>query len=310
MFTSKTPVLTLAALLAPLCFATSALAQETEGFDKDLDDSLASEKQAKDEEASGDKMPGEKEEAPPPAEPPGDNSPYEEPGKTYRFIGLRYRHVVVPKFMVNMFADGGATVNVPTFGPEFATRKDGLEIDFAVTYADYSMDPFLFKGKKDGNDAWEMVESGLGIIYFTTDLLYEIPLDKEKGRFSLLVGGGVGLGVVFGDLKRAQAYPDAGTLNPDDPTQWSVCTRSDAEQGFGGQDPGTGNNYCDTSNDHYQGYTEKSWVNGGSKPNVFPWISLPQISFRYKPVKQFQSRLDLGFSITGFFFGASASYGL
>lgn len=311
MSTPTVPVLALAALLAPLCFATSALAQESEGFDKELDDSLAAEKQAKDEEATGDKMPGEKEKEAPP-EPPSDNSPYEKPGEAYRFVGLRFRDIIVPKFMINLFADGARTVNVFSIGPEFSTRKDGLEIDFALTWADYSMDPFLFKGKSDADDAWEIVESKLGIFYFTTDLLYEIPLDKKEGKFSLLVGGGVGLGIVYGDLNRAQAYPDdASNIDPDDPSKWTACTSDDLATGYGGVAPGTTEPFCDgRDNDHAQGYSESSWVNGGSKPNVFPWISLPQFSFRYKPIKQFQARADLGFSISGFFFGGSLSYGL
>ena len=46
---------------------------------------------------------------------------------------------------------------------------------------------------------------------------------------------------------------------------------------------------------------------GGDTPPIFLWAALPQISFRYKPIKQFQMKLDVGFSITGFFFGLSAS---
>jgi hypothetical protein len=43
---------------------------------------------------------------------------------------------------------------------------------------------------------------------------------------------------------------------------------------------------------------------------IFPWLALPQFSFRYKPIKQLQTRVDLGFSTAGIFFGLAASYGL
>lgn len=300
------PALALAAGLALLCFAPAASAQpdETETFDKDLDDSLAAEKQGAEEEAAGDRMPGEKDK-PAPAEdegPPTDTDPYEKPHQAYRFIGLRFRNLIVPEFILDLFADGGRTVNVFTFGPEFTTRKDGLELDFALSYADYSMPETMFKGKSDDDNAYEIVSSSMKMIYFTTDLLYEIPLDKEKGRFSLLIGGGVGLGVTFGNLYRNQAYPlDAANIDPDDVSQWRTC---------GGPGQGPYPQFCDDSNDHYGDYAEPSWFNGGSKPSVFPWISLPQISFRYKPIKQLQTRVDLGFSISGFYFGASAAYGL
>ncbi|HSN98082.1 MAG TPA: hypothetical protein VLS89_07275 [Candidatus Nanopelagicales bacterium] len=292
----------MAAGLALLSLAPPAAAQqdETETFDKDLDDSLAAEKQAADEDAAGDRMPGEKDKPPPPEAPAADMDPFEKPHERYNFVGLRFRNVIVPEFILDLFASGGRTVNVFTFGPEFSTRKDGLEMDLALSYADYSMDDTIFKGKSDGDEAYELVSSSMKIIYFTTDLLYEIPLDKEKGRFSLLVGGGVGLGVVFGNLNRNQVYPGVTSPNPDEPGDWRRCQGPGVPDAF----------YCDGSNDHYGDYAEPSWFNGGSKPVVFPWISLPQISFRYKPIKQLQTRVDLGFSITGFYFGASAAYGL
>jgi hypothetical protein len=112
---------------------------------------------------------------------------------------------------------------------------------------------------------------------------------------------------VFGDLYRNQAYPqDINNIDREDVSKWTKCPGV----GFGNADPGTGNTFCDGSNDHYGGYTEPSWINGGSKPSIFPWISLPQLSFRFKPMKQLQTRFDTGFSISGFFLGLSAGYGL
>ena len=58
------------------------------------------------------------------------------------------------------------------------------------------------------------------------------------------------------------------------------------------------------------GYTEKNWFSGGSVPVFFPTFSIPQIGVRVKPVKEVVARLNVGFSITGFFFGISGSYGI
>ena len=221
--------------------------------------------------------------------------------KSYYFVNLRFRNIIVPKFMINIFADGGATVNAFTFGPELTRRKDGTEFDIALSYADYSMDPFLFKGSSDGDEAWEIVSSSMKVLYLTIDLLYDIPIDT-KGRFSFLIGGGVGLGGVLGDLRRNQIFPnDPANLDRENPSKWTKCA---------GPGDTRGGVYCDSSNEHYGSYTEPSWANGGSKPFIFPWISLPQLSFRYKPIKQLQTRADVGFSLTGFFFGLSAGYGL
>lgn len=224
------------------------------------------------------------------------NSPVEQPGKTYRFVGLRYRGIIVPKFMMNMFgADGGRTVYVNDFGPEFAIRKDGFEYDFALTYAAYSMDPTPFKSSSDPNTGWEIVTSNVKMIQLTADFLWSQPFNPE---LSLNYGLGAGLGFVFGDLHRVQAYPPAGA-NPNDPNQYKPCIAQ------GVPNP----SYCGFDNNHYGTYTEPSWANGGSKPNIFPWLAL-QTGLRFKPVKSFVARLDLGFGTSGFFFGLGADYGL
>jgi hypothetical protein len=314
----------LAAALVAL--TPAALAQPSEdGFDKEADDSIAGKKQTDEEKKTGDKMPGEKINQPETPAGPDPNDPKEDPGKAYRFIGLRFRNLIVPKFMLNIFADGGTTVNAFTFGPEFTTRKDHIEFNIALSYADYSMDPFMFKGKDDGDEAFEKVSSTMKLLYLTFDILYEIPIDS-KGRFAFLVGGGIGLAPVFGNLYRNQAYPDdPGNLDPDDPNSWEDCVAAGNPQVTQGLP--AGKQYCDDANDHFVNktkkanakhsdqdtdvqYDEPSWFNGGSKPSIMPWISLPQISLRIKPIKQFQTRVDLGFSITGFFFGMNAGYAL
>lgn len=273
---------------------------------KEAEEKAAAEKAAKEaeEKAAADKAAKEK------AEEEAKVDPFEEPSKTYRFIGLRFRDAVIPKFMLNLFANGGRTVNVPMVGPEFTQRHDRFQFDVAVMYGDFTMDATLFKGKSQPDTSYEMVASGLRQLMISIDLLYEIPLEKKDdkvGRFSLLIGGGVGLGFVMGPLYRSQVYPKKAGANGDDPTGWSLC------RGTGKPDP----LYCENPNGHFSptenardGYAEPSWAGGGSKPILFPWLSLPQVSFRYKPIKQLQTKVDTGFSTAGFFFGLSASYGL
>lgn len=233
------------------------------------------------------------------------NDPREDPLKRYYFLGVRFRDVVVPQFMLELFATGGATGNAWLVGPELTTRKDRTEIDISLMYADYGFGPAMFKGKNDPDIAYEVVTSSLKIAYLTFDLLIDLPIDSS-GMFSFLIGGGVGIGVVAGDLNRVQTYPaNGGAADPSDPSKWEKCT-GDGD-GFGG--------YCDSGNSHYydptnkRDFSEPSWIDGGSKPVVLPWLSIPQISFRAKPIKQLQIRADVGFSITGFFFGLSSGYG-
>jgi hypothetical protein len=223
------------------------------------------------------------------------SSPVEESGKTYRAVGLRYRAVIVPKFMMNLFGDGGRTVLANGFGPEFTIRKDAFEYDFAAWYTSYAMDPTPFKASSDGADAWEIVESHVKVLYLTADFLWSHDLAPE---FAFNYGVGAGFGFVWGDLKRTQAYPGTG---------------ADTSTGAGFQPciaPGSPNpQFCGNDNNHYAGYTEPSWSGGGSKPIVFPWLVL-QTGFRYKPHKNFIARLDAGFGTSGFFLGLGADYGL
>lgn len=243
----------------------------------------------------------EKEEAKPAekADPTADaaaDSPVELPGKTYHFVGLRYRGVIIPKFMMNLFGEGGATVYAHGLGPEFAIRKDGFEYVFSLWWAGYYMDETPFKSSSDPASGWEVVKAELDIVYLTADFLWSQELGPQ---FSINYGMGAGFGLVFGDLYRTQAYPPSGSASQD-PYDWEKCT-APGNPAVGG--------FCGSDNDHYGGYTEPSWADGGSKPIIFPWL-VAQTGFRYKAAKQFVARFDAGFGTSGFFIGLGADYGL
>ncbi len=217
-------------------------------------------------------------------------SPKEKPGETYLFVGARYRGIIVPKFMMNLFGDGGSTVYVDSFGPELSIRKDDFEFVLSAWYADYGMDPTPFKASSDPEEAWELVESKMSVLYLTTDFLWTHPLSDQ---FGVNYGMSGGFGFVWGDLIREQAYPDPASDG------YLPCI------GEGNPD----GRYCGDDNEHYRGYTEPSWSDGGSKPIVFPWLAL-QMGARYKPHRHFAMRADLGFGLTGFFVGIGADYGI
>lgn len=222
-----------------------------------------------------------------------DNTTEEKKGRTYRFIGARYRGFIVPRFMEVMFgADpaGGANVYVNSFGPEFGIRKDNFEYSLSAWWAGYYMSPTPFKGKNDNQFAWEKVESDINMIAFTSDLLWTVPFSNEVG---FNYGLGFGVGFPFGPLKRSEIYPGPGA-NQSDPNTWSVCT------GAGTPDP----NYCGKGP-----HDEPNWFNGGSKPVIFPWLAF-DLGLRFKPHRNFAARIDAGFGTSGFFIGVGADYGL
>lgn len=272
-------------------WTTPALAQDEEKSAGEL----AAEKddEPKKAEAAAKPEPKPNEEVAPPEGAASDDSPVEEKGKTYRFVGLRYRGIVIPKFMISLFGDGGRTVYNHAFGPEFTVRKDNFEYVFSLWWAGYYMDDAPFKASSDGNDAWEIVKSNLSVLYLTSDFLWSSPISPQ---FAINYGMGAGFGFVFGSLERTQAFPPNGDLNSD-PETWEKCPAPQA---------GT---TCGTDNKHYNGYEEPSWANGGSKPIIFPWLAV-QTGVRYKPSKQFAARLDVGFGLSGFFFGLAGNYGL
>ena len=229
----------------------------------------------------------------------------DKPPRDNYYLGARFRDFIIPGFAFDLFVDGGpSAVNVFSGGPEFVMQNGRFVSIFSVTvpYADFSMDPFVFKSKKDPDQAYEMVESSLKLITASVDLLGRIPFDKKE-RFALLLGGGVGVSGVLGNINRTQAYPkNPNDLDGDDSSKWSKCN--------GPGDPGVlapdGNAYCGDDNDHYGGYSEPSWANGGSKPFIFPYIALPHIAFEVRPINEMTMRIDTGFSLTGFFFGFAA----
>jgi hypothetical protein len=67
--------------------------------------------------------------------------------------------------------------------------------------------------------------------------------------------------------------------------------------------------YCDDVNEHYDGYAEPNWFEGGSKPALFPWLS-GQVGLRYQAHEKVVTRLDIGVATTGLFLGLGADYSL
>ncbi|MGC4089988.1 MAG: hypothetical protein QM756_19285 [Polyangiaceae bacterium] len=281
-------------ILGGVLVVTPALAEDT-GDAESSESSKSTDSGSGDEKAADDAEPKEEKEAEgdkskkPPVDPAVDDSssPVEDAGKTYMFLGARYRMIIVPKFIIGMFADGGDTVIVHSGGPELGVRKAGFEFNVSTWLAAYSMDPTPFKAHSDGESAWELVSSNIKVLNLTLDLLWSHSFNPE---FALNYGMGAGLGVVWGPLHRNQAYRTNGGF--------AKCA--------GVNNP---SNFCGSDNNHYGNYTEPSWLDGGSKPIVFPWLAV-QTGLRYKPHKKFVARLDTGFGLTGFFVGLGADYGL
>jgi hypothetical protein len=238
-------------------------------------------------------------------------------GQHYYFVGARYRITVIPQFLVNLFVNEGGTFISHTVGAELDMRSDDHSTIPWLAFTTFGFGDTLFqqKGSDPTNPGnWTVVNSSLSALFLGLDELWSIPLDLGH-HVDFEYGFGVGVGVVFGSLENNWVHPD-----PNGPLQASA----------GIQTPPGGNGRfapCVTTRDgpgcspyppdhqnaavaKVNGYTEPNWFNGGSVPVVFPHISFPQLGLRIKPVKQFELRVGLGFSLTGFWAGLSGAYGL
>jgi hypothetical protein len=247
----------------------------------------------------------------------------EEPGKRYYFVGARYRGNLIPQFLENIFVNDGATIFSNSVGLELDMRTDGHSTIPWIQYSNYDTGDILFfqKGKPDDPANYSDVKSRLGAIYLGLDELWSTPLD-EAHHWDFEYGFGVGLGFLFGTLYNDWVYEaNANGNNPAGPlagtngNHYAPCQNNNnpAMSGYpqpGGENPCIGAAHQNSTDNKVNGYQEKNWFNGGSVPVIFPHISFPQLGVRYKPVKQFEARFGLGFSLTGFWFGISGDYGL
>lgn len=300
-FLSRSPLLQMG--LLTLLLAAAAVTTSTLGHAQDLEGDLgaASAADTSDEPAAepaatdGAEQPEREVISSPPDSKGRGSGIWEDPKETYLFAGLRYRMQVVPQSVQNWFAQGGETLWVNTPGVEFGIRQDGFEYNIFGMLGMYSMTNVPFKGKTDVELAWETITADYNVLFLGSDFMWSTS-DFSPG-LSMIYGAGIGLGIVFGEMTRTQAYPDGnGSYVP--------CVGM-----FNPNVPGPGGVYCDNVNDHYNGKVEPNWANGGSSPLVFPWIA-GQLGLRYKAHRNFVGRLELGFTVTSLFFGLGADYGI
>lgn len=295
--------------MTALLFAPSTASAQDEDSDDDETEEAPSATTKTAEPARTDAMPPPEPEAEAAeTEDKSSKNVFEKPGKTYYFIGARYRGTIIPQAFMKLFVRGGATVYSSTMGLEVDMRKDGFSFIPSLTFVEYGTQDILFleRGKPETANNWSVVNSSLKGIYANADLLWST---KVHQNVDFEYGVGVGVGAIFGALMNNWVY--------------------DAPAGTRGQyrddESGREFNLCNAEADNPDcvrarhsnatvakvgRYNEKSWFNGGSKPNLFIHLAVPQLGVRFKPVKEVVGRLTVGFSLTGVFFGLSANYGL
>ncbi len=127
------------------------------------------------------------------------------PGKTYRFVGLRYRGTIIPSFLEHLFVNDGGTVYSNSIGAEIDFRKDGKSTILWLQYTEYGFGNTLFlqKGQPDEQNNYSVVSSSLKGIYIGLDELWSAPV---ANHLDFEYGFGLGLGAIFGNLYNNWVY--------------------------------------------------------------------------------------------------------
>ena len=235
-------------------------------------------------------------------------------GATYS-LGWRFWYHGVPSFIVGLFAKieggwggGGGVVT----GPEFVYRNGAVDIILGLQYAGYYADYGHLHGLNEPLTATEQIKVDLWSIQVTSHFLYGI---RANRFFEFQIGAGIGAGGMTGRLNRYQAYPTSQT-----PSGWAACASPSGSSMVPGAVAAGPSEPCNTNvNGHFAdqvdsmgrgtgGYQENNWVtaNGGYVPLILPWLSLPHIAFHIRPHRHFDIRLEGGFSLIGFYGGATA----
>ncbi len=236
-----------------------------------------------------------------------------EVGATYS-LGWRFWYHAVPAFIPKLFAfvaDGWGGGGGVVTGPEFVYRNGPVDIVLGLQYSGYYADYGYFRGLNEPVAATEQVKVDLWSIQFTSHFLYGI---RAHRMFEFQIGAGIGAGGMTGNLNRYQAHPSAT------PSGFAACAMNAANSmapgalGAGPSEP------CNSNvNNHFAervdaqgrgtgGYSENNWVTsgGGYVPLIIPWLSLPHIAMHVRPHRHFDLRFEGGFSLIGFYGGASA----
>jgi hypothetical protein len=219
------------------------------------------------------------------------------------WLGARFRGFLMPKFMVNTAFDSGATLFAPGAGLTVATKAGEAMLVFSAAYANYRVPEMPIKPVGKPDTEYEIVESDLQALFATMDILWSKELD-DKGNWSARLGLGIGVGWFFyGNLYRTQAYPT--TQSGNDPYLYAKCR--------GPNNPFGSFRYCnqlDADADHYPGYTEPSWIEGGYLPTVFPFLAFPELGLSWTPAPNVALDLEVAATVSGIMMGLGFRYGL
>lgn len=227
--------------------------------------------------------------------------PFEAQNTDYFFLGAFSRAVIIPGFIQGLFVEGGIDGLNPGVGLEFNWRRNQFNVIAQVWWNNAVADGF-FRASGDLRTDTEYIDVDLGVVFINAAFLWSFPLTDW---FAFELGFDLGVGFIYGNLVRTEAYESTSGAG-----DFQACSGPGDSSDTGGYCEARAPDPCyDNRGGHYR-CREPNWLTeGGDTPIVIPWISLPHIALRFKPIRQFQIRIDGGYGLYNFFIGGSLAYG-
>jgi hypothetical protein len=238
--------------------------------------------------------------------------PYEDPKKSYFFLGASWRYVMLPKFVLQWFLDEAPAITATgSFFGEFGYRKDGFQVIAQVGWMKWNFaGPFRAAGDPVEDTEW--IDGKFNFLQGTAAVTWSTSFTDW---FAIEYGVEGGFAGVVGDLTRSEAYHN-------DKGGWTACPTYAADPGWPpGVDRGMDSTtFCETpmnpptdsaseTGAHYNVKAPKGIANKGV-PRAVPILG-PRVALRFKPIHQLVLRVDIPLPLFpyGFVGGIAAQFG-
>jgi len=214
-------------------------------------------------------------------------------------VGARLRLTSVPKWLLGLFLDQSVPLTSYTAGLEFFRRSGNF--DFVLGLAYQSLSPnagnWLGKGNDPSTDTDYVQFDGLASWTFDAAFILHSEFSEN---FGMHYGGGVGIGIVSGQMLRTSDGSAGCATSPGDPTKCfpiacpqGPCTEAQLRATEGGSDSST----------------MPSRHPDGRVPTVYPIVNLlVGLDVRLPNVPGMAVKFEVGYFFPYFFFGPSVVY--
>jgi len=220
--------------------------------------------------------------------------------------GARFRVTSVPRFMLNIFTDQNVPLTSYAFGVEFFRRTSSFDLVVGLSYQNLSPADgnWLGKGNPGDTDTDLIQFRSLAMIAFDVAFVLHTDFSEYVG---LLYGGGVGIGIITGEMLRtsaggppnSQVRANCATAPGDETLCYPVCAGNRCTEAQLAMNAGNGNDDPATPSR----FAEKS------VPSVVPVVNiLTGFYFRVPSLPGLEMRIEGGFFFPYFFAGGGVGY--